>query len=80
MNCTQVLRTFSIEWYALINISKEKNPDVPHLSKNITPIKCIKYFTYCLLRTYGICDRPFLYVIRDTIDIPDEESDPIQLG
>ena len=53
---------------------------MPQLSKNITPIKWIEHFKDYLFRTYGICDCPLLYVIRDTVEIPDEASDPLQLG
>ena len=53
---------------------------MPHLSKNITPIKWIESFKDFLFHTYGICDWPFLYLIRDTVEIPDEASDPLQLG
>ena len=53
---------------------------MPQLSKNITPIKWIEYFKDYLFRTYGICDCPLLYVIRDTVEIPDEAYDPLQLG
>ena len=53
---------------------------MPQISKNITPIKWIESFKDCVLRIYGISDCPFIYVIRDTVDIPDESSDPLQLG
>ena len=80
MNYTQFLRTFYIEWEALIRLSKYTNPDVPHLSNNITRIRWIEYFKDCLLHTYGIHYCPLIYVIRDTVDILDEASDPLQLG
>ena len=80
MNYTQVLRTFYINWEELINLLKDTNPDVPHLSKNITPIKWIDYFKDCLFRTYGILEFPLIYVMRDTVDIPYEAYDPLQLG
>ena len=33
-----------------------------------------------MFRTYGICDCTLLYVIRDSVEIPDKTSDPPQLG
>ena len=77
MNYTQVLRTFYIEWEELIRLYKDKKYDVLHLSKNITNIKWIEYFKDSLFLTYGIRDCPLQYVIRDTIDIPYEASDPL---
>ena len=59
---------------------KETNTDVPYLSRNITPIKWIESLKDLLFRTYVISDCPFLYVIRDTVEIPDEASDPLHLG
>ena len=76
MNYTQVLKTFYIEWEALIKLLRETNPDLPQLSKNITPIEWIEYFKYFLFRAYGICD----FHLRDTVEIPDETSDPLQVG
>ena len=37
MNNNRVLRTFYIEWEALIKLSKDTKPAVPHLYKNTTP-------------------------------------------
>ena len=79
MNYTQVLRKFYIEWEALIKLSKETNPNAPHISKNITTIKWIEYFNDFLFHNYGIYDYPLLYVIRDTVEIPYEEYYPLQL-
>ena len=56
MNYTQVLMTFFIEWEALIKLSNDTNPDMPHLSNNIPPIKWIESFKDFLFHTYGICD------------------------
>ena len=53
---------------------------MPQLSKNITPIKWIEYFKDLLFCICGISDCPFTYLIRDTVEIPDEASDPLQLG
>ena len=80
MNYTQVLMTFFIEWEALIKLSNDTNPDMPHLSNNIPPIKWIESFKDCLFCTYGIRDFPLIYVIRYTVEIQDEASDPLQLG
>ena len=54
MHYTRVLRAFYQEWKELISLSKNDNPNVPVLSKNITPIKWLEPFTDCVSRTFGV--------------------------
>jgi len=65
MNYIQVLRPFYVEWEALEKLVDEHKLNVPVLSKHITPLKWIKSFKDCLLRTFGVRSCPLLYVIRD---------------
>ena len=69
-----------IGWEALIKLSKETKPDVPQLSNNINPIKWIEYLEDFLFRNYEIRDWPLIYVIKDTVEIPDEAYDLLQLS
>ncbi len=39
MNYSQVLCSFYVEWEALDKLAGEDKPDVPVLSKQITPLK-----------------------------------------
>ena len=78
MNYTNVLRDFYIEWEAIIALADEDKPKVPMLTKHITPLKWIESFRDCLYRTYGIRGAPLLYVIRESINAPDEQNDPLQ--
>lgn len=80
MNYSTVLRGFHIEWEALITMSKEDKPDVPALSKHVTPIKWVESFKDCLFRTYGVRVCPLLYVIRESIAVTPEVDDPLETG
>ena len=80
MNYTQVLRPFYVEWEALEKLVDEDKPDVPALSKHITPLKWVESFKDCLLRTFGVRSCPLLYVIRDDEQVPSEVDDPLLIG
>ena len=80
MNYTQVLRPFYVEWEALEKLVDEDKPDVPVLSKHITPLKWVESFRDCLLRTFGVRSCPLLYVIRDDEQVPSEVDDPLLIG
>jgi hypothetical protein len=80
MNYTNVLRSFYVEWEALIKMSNEAKPSVPVISKHQPPIKWIESFKDCLFRTYGVRNCPILYVIRENADTPPEVNDPLVLG
>ena len=78
MNYTRVLRGFYQEWEALCSLAKEDKPDVPVLSKNVTPIKWLESFKDTLSRTFGVRKAPLSYVIRDNVQVPTEVDDPLQ--
>ena len=80
MHYTNVLRDFYTEWEAIKQQSKEDKPTVPSLSKNMTPVKWIESFKDCLYRTNGVRNCPIAYVIRETVDVPDEETQPLLNG
>ena len=80
MNYSQVLRSFYVEWEALDKLTSEDKPDVPVLSKQITPLKWVESFKDCLLRTFGVRSAPLLYVIRDEVQVPAEAEDPLIAG
>ena len=80
MNYNLVLRSFYVEWEALLRLSKESKPTVPVITKNQTPIKWIESFKDCLYRTYGVRNCPILYIIRENADTPPEIDDPLDPG
>jgi hypothetical protein len=80
MNYTSVLRPFYVEWEALLKLSDESKPDVPVLTKHITPLKWVESFKDCLLRTFGVRTCPLLYVIRDNTAVVPDENDPLIPG
>ena len=63
----------------IINVSKEDKPDVPILSKHQHPIKWVDYLKDCLYCTYGVCNWPFLYVIRNSVNTSTEVEYPLQV-
>ena len=80
MNYTNVLRNFYIEYEALIKLTKEDSPDVPILSKNLTPIKWIESFKDYLGRSFGVRNAPLSHVIREDENVPAEATDPLVAG
>ena len=80
MNYHQVLRSFYVEWEALQKLNNEDKPQVPVLSKHITPLKWVESFKDCLLRTFGVRSAPLVYVIRDDAAVQPEENDPLLQG
>ena len=80
MNYSQVLRGFYTEWEAMKQLSKEDRPDVPALSKQVTPVRWIESFKDCLYRTYGVRSCPISYVIRENPQVEAEILDPLVPG
>ena len=80
MNYTNVLKTFYVEYEAIMELSKDDKPEVPHLHKNTTPLRWIESFKDTLYRTYGIRKTPLSYVIRDTVEVLPEAEDPLEAG
>ena len=81
MNYTQVLKGFHTEcWESIIKLSEEDRPKVPALSKNQTPLRWMESFKDCLYRTYGVRTCPISYVIRESAEVADEDSDPLAPG
>ena len=77
MNFSVTLKEFNIEFEALIKQSKETKPEVPKITKNVTPLRWVESFMDCLFRTFGIRDCPLLYVVRKDADVPSELDDPL---
>lgn len=80
MNYTGTLRGFYTEWEAINKLKDEDRPDVPVLSKNVTPLKWLESFKDCLSRTYGVRSCPVSYVIRPEVIVPAEALDPLIPG
>ena len=80
MHYTSVLRGFYQEWEALISLSNEDIPDVPPLSKNLTPIKWLESFTDCMFRAFGVRKAPLSYIIRENDQAPPEDEDPLEIN
>jgi len=70
----------AVQQEALEKLVDEDKPDVPVLSKHITPLKWVESFKECLLRTFGVRSCPLLYVIRDDEQVPSEVDDPLLIG
>jgi hypothetical protein len=56
MNYTNVLRIFYVEWKAIQKLSKEEAPDVPMLSKNLTPVRWMESIKDYLSHVFGVRD------------------------
>ena len=80
MNYSTVLRSFYVEYEALVKLSEEPQPDVPILQKNSSPLKWIESFKDFLYRSYGVRTCPLSYVIRESVDVPLEADDPLNAG
>ena len=80
MNYSTTLRGFYTEWEAINKLKDEDRPDVPALSKNVTPLKWLESFKDCLSRTYGVRQCPISYVIRPNVNVPNEATDPLIAG
>ena len=80
MNYSLVLRDFNMQWESIKKLSEENNPDVPMLSKNVTPLKWMESFRDCLLRTFGVRSCPVSYVIRADVNVVPELNDPLLPG
>ena len=80
MNYTNVLRMFYSEWEAIEQLREEDKPEVPVLSKHMTPIRWLESFKDCTSRTFGVRNCPLAYVIRDAVAVPNEVDDPLEPG
>ena len=80
MHYTRVLKEFQIEWEAVCKLSKEDKPEVPKLSKHVTPIRWVESFKDCAFRTFGVRGAPLSYVIRESDIVPTDQSDPLLAG
>ena len=72
-----VLKDFYVEWDAIVKFSKENKPEVPKLSKNMTPLRWKESFRDCLYRTFGVRDSPLSFVICEDKNILSEMEDPL---
>ena len=80
MHYTNVLHEFNVEWEAMQTMSEQDKPTLPLLSKTNPPLKWCESFKNFLYATFGVRTVPLLYVIRDEVDVPNEEEDPLQAG
>ena len=80
MHYKNVLKDFYVEWEAVLKLAKEEKPDVPKLSKHVTPIRWVESFKDCVSRSFGVRGAPLSYVIRDNEIAPNHLDDPLQLG
>ena len=80
MHYTNVLKSFYVEWEAVVKLSKEDKPNVPKLTKHLTPIRWVESFKDCVLRTFGVRDAPLSYVIREESEVKIEVEDPLSLN
>ena len=75
-----VLKDFYVEWEAIVKLSKEDKPEIPKLSKNMTPLRWIESFKDCLYRAFGVRNSPLSYVICEDAVVPNEVDDPLSLN
>ena len=80
MNYTRVLKDFYVEWEALQKLIKVPKPEVPALSKHMTPLKWLESFNDTLSRTYGVRDTPLTYLIRTNVAVQPEAAVPLLAG
>ena len=78
MNYTLAVNPFYVEHEAIAKLTKEDKPDVPILHKNLVPIMWIDFFRYCISRTFGICDVPLLYIVRESVTVTPEADAPLE--
>ena len=79
MHYTRVLKEFYVEWEAVTKLSKEDKPEVPKLTKHVTPIRWVESFRDCAFRTFGVRKTPLSYVIREKEAVPTDIEDPLLL-
>ena len=80
MHYTNVLKSFYVEWKSVVKLSKEDKPNVPKLTKHLTPIRWVESFKDCVLRTFGVRDAPLSYVIREESEVKIEVEDPLSFN
>lgn len=79
MHYSNVLSGFKSDYEAYVLLKKQDDPDVPLIQDKDKEKKVIKWsplFEDALSRTFG-SKGPLIYVLRDTIDVPDEDNDPL---
>ena len=60
-----------------MSLVEEHKPDVPTLTKNITPIKWLESFKDCLSSTFGVLKAPLSYIIRENREVTSEDYNPL---
>ena len=68
MHYSNVLKSFYIEWKALVSMSEETSTAIPCITKSNPPLKWTDTFKDWSLNTFGVRDTPLAYIIRDDID------------
>ena len=68
MHYTNVLKSFYVEWKALVAMTKATAPDVPCITRNNPPLKWIDSFTDYCNNVFGVRKTPLAYVIRKDVD------------
>ena len=82
MHYANVLSNFKVEWESYAELQDQDEPDVPLIVDKDADRKVIKWapiFLDCLSRTYG-SKGPLSYVLRDTVEVPDEAEDPLGIN
>lgn len=70
MRYDTVLKTFELEWEALILRKDEDEPDVPKITKNMKITRWSEAFSDFLRRIIGVRNCPLFYVIREHDLVP----------
>ena len=79
MKYNNVLKDFKIEFEALEKLKGQCIPEVPYVNDSDNDKLIIKWspiFMDSMSRTFGI-KCPLAYVLRENIEVPDEEDDPL---
>jgi hypothetical protein len=80
MHYGNVLSGFKSDYEAYVLLKKQDEPEVPLIQDKDKEKKVIKWsplFEDALSRTFG-SKGPLIYVLRDSVDVPNEDNDPLE--
>ena len=74
------MKNFKPTWEALIHKSKNRVPEIPKITKELTVIKWTSAFNDHLHRVFGVRKIPLAYVIRPSVLVEDIALYPLGSG
>jgi hypothetical protein len=80
MHYNNVLSGFKSDYEAYVLLKKQDEPEVPLIQDKDKEKKVIKWsplFEDALSRTFG-SKGPLIYILRESIDVPNEDDDPLE--